>query len=360
MVTQDKPTLNVLILGGYGQAGRTIAELLADRIGGRITLAGRSMDKAEAAADKLRKNPPVDVSFDALALDINVDGALANVAFGYDVIIACLPLRRAATQRLVDACIEGAADCVDISAGTAKYEVFDINRDRIAASNQRFVIDAGADPGLPGWVAHYAASLVEAPTNLVLFARYQARSIGAAGVRDILDQFTKTPLAYEGAWKKAGWWKAKIKRFPGGFGRAVALPLYLNELQNIPAETGLEKLQFFHAGINLVTDALTLVWIAGLSKLISEERAARWFDAATRFTPKPTGISFHARIEGSHGSVTVDLWHHDLYRATASIAVLAVLGLCRSRTTPGLRFLWQHVRHHSFADLLESEGFALC
>ncbi len=40
----------ILIVGGYGQVGRMIAERLAPEFPGGLVLAGRNLDKAEIAA----------------------------------------------------------------------------------------------------------------------------------------------------------------------------------------------------------------------------------------------------------------------------------------------------------------------
>ena len=79
----------ILIIGGYGAVGRTIALTLANELPGKVIVAGRSFEKATALAQesdgKIRP-----LRFDLMAEDTMPD-VLENVA----VVVVCLdaPIR---------------------------------------------------------------------------------------------------------------------------------------------------------------------------------------------------------------------------------------------------------------------------
>ena len=61
--------MNILIIGGYGTFGYGIADLLSDEADLTITLAGRNLEKAQAACSSLSGT----ATFTALKLDRNGD-----------------------------------------------------------------------------------------------------------------------------------------------------------------------------------------------------------------------------------------------------------------------------------------------
>ncbi len=108
-----------------------------------------------------------------------------------------------AIESLVQGCIANRADYIDITPNPRKLEIFQSMRTRIEASDSRFVLDAGADPGLPGWLARWLCQASTGTvTDIKMYGRYRSADIGWGGVADILT-----------AAESQGWEAASVFRF---------------------------------------------------------------------------------------------------------------------------------------------------
>jgi saccharopine dehydrogenase-like NADP-dependent oxidoreductase len=176
--------LRLLIVGGYGVAGKAVARAVASRLPGplRLTLAGRDGGTANAAIAALATEMPEDADLRALELDATSWAALRAALASCDIVIWCAPLDEARARELVAALIETGTDCVDIAPNRAKHVVLRDAARGLGDAGFGYVIDAGADPGLPGWLAHHVASRHGAPDRVEIVARYRDRDIGPAGI----------------------------------------------------------------------------------------------------------------------------------------------------------------------------------
>jgi hypothetical protein len=251
--------LRLLIVGGYGVAGKTVARAAAARLPGpmRLTLAGRDGGKAKAATAALAPDMPEGAELRALGLDATREDALCAALAANDVVIWCAPLDDAAARVLVEALIETGADCVDIAPNSTKHAVLQAAARGLGDAGRGYVIDAGVDPGLPGWLAHYAACVHGAPDRIEIVARYRDRDIGGAGIRDVLDGIEDGPMVFDGRWRSAHALPA-WRRLPGGLGPAPTLQVFLEELRDLPARHGVSHLSLRHVGMNFATDLVVL------------------------------------------------------------------------------------------------------
>lgn len=245
---------NVLILGGYGRAGKVTAALLAKWMHGCITIAGRNIDKARVAARDLAAGTPSEVSFVASAVDARRPAELSKALASQDLIITCSPIDGAIAYNLAKTLLESDADYIDVVPSQPKYPIFRQHETAIKDQGKSFILDAGVDPGLPGWLAIYAGTLLQNPREVTVFAKYRDPAIGRAGLEDILTVAAQKPRIFSRQWQPAPPWQARLVRYPGGLGSGISLPLFLEELREAPQNLGVERLAFFHSGINVVSD----------------------------------------------------------------------------------------------------------
>lgn len=218
---------NVLILGGYGLAGQTIAAALSEQIHGCITIAGRNFTKAQECVPHLQKTRLAAVSFVPLAVDVTQPSQLISALKQQDLVIVCVGLDEQITKNIIETALDNSADYIDIVPGSGKYRVFKEYETKILEKHRRFILDAGADPGLPGWLARYAASQVENAKEVVLFAKYRNTDIGPAGIQDILDHTSlKAEVYANDKWETVPPWRLKWIQYPGGFGRGLSIPIF--------------------------------------------------------------------------------------------------------------------------------------
>ena len=141
----------ILIVGGYGQVGLSIAERLAPLFSGRITVAGRNFDKATAAAAGIGHGA------EARAIDIfaaDSTNALDDVA----LVVVCLDQT---DTRFVEQCLSRGIHYVDISADydfLSRVEKLD----ELAKQNGvTAMLSVGVAPGLTNMLAAHAREGME-------------------------------------------------------------------------------------------------------------------------------------------------------------------------------------------------------
>lgn len=354
-------TNNVVILGGYGAAGKTIAMHLSKRMTGTITIAGRSILKAQACAEELYKEAPKGIDFLAASVDVTDRQQVTRACEGQGLIVIACETSPASLENLVRACVLNGSDYVDIAPDSRKLSVFKSLATLIEAGRSRFVLDAGADPGLPGWLAQWLSQQAPEPLDQIqLFARYRSDEIGWSGVADILSASDSQGWIYDGHWQRSSLWDYKWKRFQGGLGRSLCVPIRLDELESLPEKLGLHTFKCYHAGLNPITDALMMLEGTSLARIIPfETRQSMFFGALKRFTSRPFGLSVEAVGRGAGRLFRAAIGHADLYAATAiPAAVMSEFLLNDTSQSPGLGYLgdWASV-HPAFLDELCEEGF---
>jgi hypothetical protein len=347
--------LRLLVVGGYGVAGKAVARAVASRLPGplRLTLAGRDGGTANAAIAALSPDMPDDADLRALELEATSWAALRAALASCDIVIWCAPLDEATARILVAALIETGTDCVDIAPNHSKHAVLRDAARGLGDAGCGYVIDAGADPGLPGWLAHHVASRHGAPDHVEIVARYCDRDIGRAGIRDVLESIKAGPMVFDQGWhvsRRLPEWR----RLPGGLGPAPTLPVFLEELRDLPAHHAMSHLSLRHAGMTLATDIVVLARPI-LSYGMTRDLFA-W--AARRFTPVPSALAIRAEAKGQGRAVVADLWRTNLYEATAEAAVLGLEALLE-RSCAGVGFLWQWDGWGTFATRLAERNFSL-
>ncbi|MCF6320808.1 MAG: saccharopine dehydrogenase NADP-binding domain-containing protein [Rhizobiaceae bacterium] len=136
----------IMIIGGYGHVGLTIARQLAPLFANRVVIAGRNLDKATVAAAK------TGFGTEGRALDVfHADdfSVLSDVA----IVLVCLDQ---SDTRFVERCLSRSVHYVDISA---KYEFLSKveKLDSLAKENDATVIlSVGVAPGLTNLLAAQA------------------------------------------------------------------------------------------------------------------------------------------------------------------------------------------------------------
>lgn len=279
----------------------------------------------------------------------------------HDLVILCAPMALAALDAFIDAALAANIDAVELSPIPGKQALFEQRSNEIHRSRCRFVLDAGADPGLPGWAARQVLAPVEAPKAVEVYARYRDTDLGEGGAADILREAAEDPMLYRDGWRKAGPFDWRLPAFPGELGRSLSIPLRLPELTSLPEDYGLDFLALFHAGINPVCDAVALGARIGLDRWIGNSRLQRWFSgAARRFTFGTKGLGIVAKATGSTGEKRLHLSHGDVYEATAAVAGLAALGLATSERGRGQwGFVGEWLDDPFTVRRLRSSGFSI-
>lgn len=352
---------SVLILGGYGAAGKAIATHLGQRIEGKIVLAGRSLEKGCKRVEQLDREAGVTGRFSARSIDVADAVQVRQCSHEQDVVVVACDLSVSAIESLIKGCITNRADYIDITPNPCKRGVFQGMRPLIETSDSRFVLDAGADPGLPGWLARWLCQASPGTVkDIKMYGRYRSTDIGWGGVADILSAADCQGWKYNGGWTQSRFWDVRFRRFEGGLGSSLCVPVFLDELQALPQELSLERFSFYHAGLNPVTDVLMTFERTGMLGCFSfNSRQRALYSTVQRFTNEPFGLALTAESRGDRALRRVSIGHHDLYRATAIPAAILCESLVEgSGMRPGYGYMGEWASQDKrFLDKLLEEGF---
>lgn len=147
MTTQSptRPLSNgkILIVGGYGQVGRSIAERLAPQFPGRVVIAGRNLGKAESAAGE--------IGHGAQGRRLDIFAADSTDALdGVTLVVVCLDQT---DTGFVEQCLSRAIHYIDISADDSFLSQVE-KLDALARQNHvTAMLSVGVAPGLTNMLA---------------------------------------------------------------------------------------------------------------------------------------------------------------------------------------------------------------
>lgn len=147
---------NIIVVGGYGQVGQQICELLAKRYPGRVFAAGRNLERAQAfaATSKGRILP--------MRLDVSAQPDEETLR-GVRLVIMCLDQQNPA---FVQACLSRGIHYVDISADYSFLAQVEPLHNLAAKSGATAVLSVGLAPGLTNLLARLTSSRLDAAEKI--------------------------------------------------------------------------------------------------------------------------------------------------------------------------------------------------
>jgi saccharopine dehydrogenase (NAD+, L-lysine-forming) len=349
----------VLILGGYGNTGRLIARLLLEQTEAHLTLAGRSLAKAQALAAELNARFN-DQRVTAQSADASDPESLKTAMQAADLVIVASSTSQF-TSLVAQAALAVRMDYYDILFSSTKLAALQSLSSQIEAAGCCFVTDGGFHPGLPAAMVRYAAREFErlsiANVGSVIKVDWAGLDVGDETVKELLSEFMSfRSLVYQqGCWQDAGI-AAMVQPlsmdFGREFGRQYCVPMFLEEMRCLPdLYPGLEQTGFYVGGFNWFVDwiitplALVALKILPGKTLRPMARWMRW--GLNTFSKPPYGTLLKAEISGTRQGkaqrAELSLYHADGYLLTA-IPVVACLKqiLDGSARRPGL-WLQAHI-----------------
>lgn len=145
-----------LILGGYGNAGRLIAELLLQETPVQLVLAGRNLDQAQRQAQILNQQFNTH-RVTGIYLDAANLASLKEAFAPIDLVIVASSTSDYIENIVQSALITG-IDYLDLQLSTAhKIHVLETLRKDIEQAGRCFITDGGFHPGLLSTLIRYLA-----------------------------------------------------------------------------------------------------------------------------------------------------------------------------------------------------------
>jgi len=329
-----------LILGGYGNAGRIIAELLLKETGSNLIISGRNLSRAKNFEEDLNKIYPGD-RVRALQADARNVDQLRKVFRDIDMVIVASSSSWF-TESVASAALDSKIDYFDILYSHAKIGILKSFRENISKAGLCFITDGGYHPGLPAAMIRYAATCMEILQEAMVGAIMNINWKGYQFSDETIKEFTGelkggAPLVF----KKGGWEKAKwggmldIRKMDFGdpYGKYDLFPMFLEEMRDLPVNfRTLKKTGFFIGGMDWFSNWISFPLASTWFQLFPENQAG-WigkmiFWGMKKFSKPP----YYTRIKleskgikaGKPFEYSMILSHADGYMFTAipSVACL--------------------------------------
>lgn len=340
-----------LILGGYGNTGLALARLLLQETGVHLVLAGRSLDKAEAAAAALNIGAGVD-RVSARFADAADPESLHQAFTGMDLVIVAASTARY-VKEVAGAALQASADYLDILYSPKKAPALQTLAGEIAQAGRCFITEAGFHPGLPAALVRLAAPHFDhLKKAIVASVINQEGGMPLSGsLYELVEEFKtfKAVVFKGGRWQQTGMFSVRDFQevdFGGEFGYRYCVPLTLPEMLNLPGLLpGLRETGFYVAGFNWFTDyivtpmtplALFLCPRLGVRVM---GRLFHWGLKTFAAPPYGTVLKIEAagEMDGKKKKLAWSLFHPDAYLFTAIPVVACLLQyLDGSIRQPGL------------------------
>ena len=338
----------ILILGGYGATGRSLAHHLLQQTDARLVLAGRHLEKAHSLADILN-NEFTGGRVKGAFVDAADAATLQKAMAGIDLLLNAAPTT-VYTEEVLRAVLDAGVDYLDIQIGEQKLATLRSHANEIEKAGLCFITEAGFHPGLPAAMVRLAGeefdTLEEAVTagylNIGPGAKY------SEAVEELMEEFKhyRSQVFNDGKWVNPGNWGMRKVDFGMGVGVKQCTSMFFAELEAIPAMfPGLSETGFYISGSHWFTDWV-IYPIAMLGLKIAPHRGIRplgrlvWW-GMTKVPKPPYTVILKIEAEGIKDNrpkgLEISVSHPDGYELTA-IPVVAMLKqvLDGSARKPGL------------------------
>lgn len=321
----------ILVLGGYGQTGMPVAELLLKHADVNVVLAGRSKFMAEESAIVLKgRFPGKEVT--AREADASDPASLAEAFQGIDLVVVCSSTTRYCRQ-VAEAALEAGADYLDVLFPSHVVATLRELEPRIRESGRCFVTQGGCHPGLPAAMLRHVQPRFSAVTSARIagFMNMEMPDI-VGSAAELLEETADEPcLVWDhGSWRKGGWKDARKVDFGPPFGAKDTWPIFLEEMRDLPEEMGIEKMDVQMGGFTRLDQWVTFplaIMLGRIRKGLGSKTLGRLMVWSGRRFGKPPWLTiFRLEVQGLdvHGdelSGTVDVSHKSGYFLTAAPVV---------------------------------------
>lgn len=271
----------VLILGGYGNFGKRIAERLGQSHAGiELLIAGRNLDRAARLCAQLQPGALPGSRLRGVRLDMGAPTFADELAaLAPDIVIHTSGPFQGQDQRVPMACIQAGAHCIDL-ADDRRYVCAIRQLDEPAKARGVLLISgASSVPGLSSTVIdHFCGEFARLETIDFAIAPGNRAEVGEATLEAILS-YTGRPfrVLQQGRWvERHGWMNPRRLDFGGPVGRRWLANIDIPDLELFPERyPGVQSVRF-QAGLELPVLHHIMVALAGLARVRLVDSWSGW------------------------------------------------------------------------------------
>lgn len=312
----------IVVLGGYGGAGRLLCRRLLQYSNARVAVVGRHLEKAETLVRVLNAEFPPDRESgqhesvtpddvprgkapraEARRADVDEPTSLRAACEGAAIVVAATTTADRAAL-IAEAALDAGADYLDLFFSQAVPTSLEALALRAVAEGRCLVTQGGFHPGLPAAYVRRGAGYFDrydtAKVSFVMNERLED-PLSLVEIVDMVADFHAD--VWDGTfWRRAASRDAIRVDFGPVFGRKSCWPMDLAEMRTLPAELGLRSAGVYVAGFNAFTDYVVFPLIA-LSFFVRKGLGRKFWSRAlawgiNNFSPSTEGVVFVLQAEG--------------------------------------------------------------
>jgi saccharopine dehydrogenase (NAD+, L-lysine-forming) len=326
-----------LILGGYGNAGRSIAQLLLQETELKLILAGPNLEKAYVCANKFnQKFEGHRVS--ALRVDVAEEDTLKQALDKVDLVVVASSTVDC-VETVAHAALAAQVDYFDIHLSVIeKNQILKSLQPKIEQAGCCFITDGGFHPGMISTLVRYAASyfhqLETAQIASLMQINWKAFSFSEATIAEFTQEIKNVQffIFQDKKWQKQSWNTYKKFDFGSTFGQRYCIPIFTEELRALPEMVpSLKEVGFYVAGFNWFSDYIAMpltVTLQGMSKKATNPLNKFFNWSVNTFSKPPYGVILMLEArgwkEGKPTIMQISISHEEPY-LLAAIPVVACL-----------------------------------
>jgi saccharopine dehydrogenase-like NADP-dependent oxidoreductase len=355
----------ILILGGVGQVGQSVAKDLLCFHSGQITLTGRN----NFYDLQLLTHPAIDF----LRLDLADFEALSQAIATHDLIIHCAGAFHHRDGSVLKACIAAQKDYIDVSDHRCLYEKIKSLKPQVATAGITAICNAGVFPGISNSMVRLGVEQLDQPEQIELY--YGVAGSGGAGQTVMTTTFlglTQPFTVWQGGqWvKKQPYSEPQQIQFAEPIGRANVYWFDVAETftfaESFPVQTVITKFGSVPDMYNHLTRAMTLLPFGLLKNRRVINALSKISYGMTQVSDRLTGVGVAMRAiitgtkDGQPMQVQVNFVHdHTAIAAGQGVGMVAELLLTQQITQKGLYPIEQVIPSNLFLDMAKKRNLTI-
>jgi|GEM_PF-6714693 len=319
---------SITLLGGYGQVGSYISELIIKNTDYNIIIADIRIMQKNPIIDNLVKNYPKRVKL--AYVNTNDLPGLIKI-FNPSKFVIVTTSTDAFNENIVKACLQCGCDYIDTLESETIVKAITKFEGDIKKSKRLFITQAGLTPGLPSMFTRH---IKEISNDIKYINIAQVLSLKTTNrneqVYNLFDFVVNNkPLLYRDKnWQTGSYDKDKIMIDYGDrFGKINSLPIYMNELKDLTNIYNIEELMVYGAvpsNVLYYTLRHLLLFLNSIKPKTGWKTLSKYILSFSKKNKKePSGYSLiiegFKNKENKYYDIRMILDHEDNYYSTAAI-----------------------------------------